>query len=77
MELPKAAISSGIYELIISTDETITASTLAPILGMHPQVICKMARDGTWDRQVCNYVMSGKKPKFFRIDFLRKGGWIE
>lgn len=68
--------SDRILMLMDMTDETVPASAIAPVLGIHPQVMTKKAKDGTWDREVCNYVISGNRVKFFRVDFLRKGGWI-
>ena len=38
--------------------------------------MARLKKDGTWPRDVCNYIVSGRCVKFFRIDFLRKGGWI-
>ena len=68
--------SDEIYALMDRDDELITAADLAPIVRMHPQVIVKYAKDGQWPREICNYIVSGTRVKFFRVDFLRKGGWI-
>ena len=68
--------SDAIYALMDRTDELITAADLAPVVRMHPQVIIRYAKDGTWPREICNYIVSGNRVKFFRVDFLRKGGWI-
>ena len=71
----KPAISGPVLELMNMTDEVVPARVLAPIVKMHPQVIINQARTGEWNR--CEFVISGKRVKFFRIDFLRKGGWIQ
>ncbi len=68
--------SEPIYRLMDLDCEMITAADLAPIVRMHPSVIIKYAKDGTWPREICNYIISGNRVKFFRMDFLRKGGWI-
>ena len=65
-----------VLQLMARTDELVPAAALAPILGMKAETIIKKAKIGKWDRGVCNYIVSGRCVKFFRIDFLRKGGWI-
>lgn len=74
--LPK--YSAQILALMEREDEMITAADIAPIVHMDKDVIIKRAKKREWD--VCNYIVSGTGPqahvKFFRIDFLRKGGWI-
>lgn len=72
--LPK--YSGPILALMEMEDEMITAADIAPVVRMNPQVIIKYAKAGTWPREVCNYIISGTRVKFFRIDLLRKGGWV-
>lgn len=76
--LPK--YSDPILDLIKREDEMITAADIAPIVRMPKDVIIKYAKNNEWPREVCNYIVSGKGPgahvKFFRVDFLKKGGWI-
>ena len=69
--------TDAVYALMSRTDEVVPAAAIAPIVKMHPQVIIKKAKDGEWPREICNYIVSGSRVKFFRIDFLRKGGWIQ
>ena len=66
-----------VLQLMARTDELVPAAALAPILGMKAETIIKKAKIGKWDRGVCNYIVSGTRVKFFRVDFLRKGGWIQ
>ena len=66
-----------ILALMHTPDEMIYAKDIAPIVKMKPDVIIKYAKDGTWPREICNYIVSGTHVKFFRVDFLRKGGWIQ
>ena len=66
-----------VLALMARQDEMVPAAAIAPIVKMKPDVIIKYAKDGTWPRDVCNYIVSGRCVKFFRIDFLRKGGWIQ
>ena len=73
----KPEYSDRVKLLMDRRDEMLHAKDLAPVLGMNPGVMIKKAKDGTWDRGICNYVVSGRCVKFFRVDFLRKGGWIE
>ena len=68
--------SDEIFALMDREDELVTAADLAPIVRMHPSVIIKYAKEGKWPREICNYVVSGNRVKFFRVDFLRKCGWI-
>ena len=68
--------SDGIRRLMNMDSEMVTAADIAPVVRMHPQVIVKYAKDGKWPREVCNYIISGNRVKFFRVDLLRKGGWI-
>ena len=69
--------SDPVRNLMAMTDEVVSAKHIAPILGMKTETIIKKAKDGNWDRGVCNYITSGNRVKFYRIDFLRKGGWIQ
>lgn len=73
-KLPK--YSEGILRLMDMDSEMVTAEDIAPVVRMNPQVIIKHAKAGTWPREVCNYIISGTRVKFFRIDLLRKGGWV-
>lgn len=68
--------SEAVLQLMAREDDLVPAAALAPILKMHPSVIIQYAKTGQWPREVCNYVISGSHVKFFRVDFLRKGGWI-
>ena len=69
--------SPEVVRLIESRDEMIRAEDIAPIVRMHPSRIIEYAKSGEWPREICNYVVSGTHVKFVRIDFLRKGGWIQ
>lgn len=69
--------SEAVLQLMAREEELVPASALAPIVKMHPSVIIKYAKSGQWPREICNYIVSGTHVKFFRIDFLRKGGWIQ
>ena len=69
--------SDPVRELMARTDDLVPAAAIAPILGMKAETIIKKAKIGKWDREVCNYIISGNRVKFFRVDFLRKGGWIQ
>ena len=69
--------SEPVMALIAEKDEMVPAAAIAPILGMKADTIIKKAKIGKWDREVCNYIISGTRVKFFRVDFLRKGGWIQ
>lgn len=72
-----ALYSDDVLQLMARKDELVPAAVIAPILGMKAETIIKKAKMGKWDRGVCNYIISGRCVKFFRIDFLRKGGWIQ
>ena len=61
--------SEAVRELMAMTDEVVPAKCIAPILHIHPSVMIYQAKNGEWDRNVCNYVVSGKRVKFFRVDF--------
>ena len=72
----KPSDAEALQKLIDSTDVLVPAGDIAPIVGMKPDRIREYARAGQWPREVCNYIISGRCVKFFRVDFLRKGGWI-
>ena len=72
----RPAYTEAVLALMARTDEMVPAAAIAPIVRMHPSVIIKYAKDGTWPRDICNYIVSGNRVKFFRVDFLRKGGWL-
>ena len=69
-----------VLALMACSDEVVPAYMIAPILKMKPDVMIKYAKEGKWRTEICNYVVSGEGKgahvKFFRIDFLKKGGWI-
>lgn len=67
-----------VLRLIHMDDEMIYAKDIAPILHMNQDVIIKRVKDGDWLMEhLGNYIITGRCVKFFRIDFLRKGGWIQ
>lgn len=68
--------SPAVQALMDRDDELVPAAAIAPIVRMHESVIIRYAKEGRWPRDVCNYIVSGTHVKFFRIDFLKKGGWI-
>ena len=68
--------SEPILALINRRDEMVTAADIAPVVRMNTDVIIKYAKSGQWPREICNYIVSGNRVKFFRVDFLKKGGWI-
>ena len=68
--------SLPVLRLMDMAEDLVPAAAIAPILGMKAETIIKKAKIGKWDRGVCNYIISGTRVKFFRVDFLRKGGWI-
>ena len=66
-----------VLALMARKEDMVPAAAIAPILQMHPSVIIKQAKEETWDREHNgNFIRSGNRIKFYRIDFLRKGGWI-
>ena len=69
--------TDDVVALILRKDEVVPASAIAPIVKMHPSVIIKYAKEGKWPKDICNYIVSGNRVKFFRVDFLRKGGWMD
>lgn len=70
----KPVYSQEVLALMARTDELVPAAAIAPIVKMHPSVIVNYAKTGKWG--ICKYIIVGKRVKFFRIDFLRSGGWI-
>ena len=69
--------SDPVRKLMAMPEDLVPAAAIAPILGMKAETIIWLAKKGRWDRNVCNYIISGTRVKFFRVDFLRKGGWIQ
>ena len=68
--------SPDVLRLMEMTDELVYAKDIAPIVRMSPDRIVGYAKNGQWPRDICNYIATGRCVKFYRIDFLRKGGWI-
>lgn len=73
----KPTYTEPVLALMARTEELVPAAAIAPIVKIHPQTIVNYAKTGKWPREICNYIVSGSHVKFFRIDFLRKGGWIQ
>ena len=69
--------NDAVLALMAREEELVPANAIAPILKMHPAVIIQYAKEGKWSRDICNYIISGRNVKFFRKDFLRKGGWLQ
>ena len=69
--------TDAVIALMSRQEEVVPAAAIAPIMKMHPSVIIHKAKNGEWPREICNYIVSGRCVKFFRVDFLRKGGWIQ
>ena len=68
--------SEDVLRLMDDPRDLVPAAAIAPILKMNPQVIVKRAKSGEWPEGVCKCVTSGGRVKFYRLDFLRKGGWL-
>lgn len=69
--------SDEVLQLMARKDEVVPADAIAPIVKMKPDRIIAYAKEGKWPREICNYIVSESHVKFFRVDFLRKGGWIQ
>ena len=69
--------TDDVLQLMARTEELVPAAAIAPIVRMKPARIIEYARTGQWPKTICNYIVSGRNVKFFRVDFLRKGGWIQ
>jgi len=74
MDDMRPVYSQEVLALMARTDELVPAAAIAPIVKMHQSDIVHYAKTGKWD--ICKYIIVGKRVKFFRIDFLRNGGWI-
>ncbi len=72
----KPVYSEAVLQLMAREDELVPAAAIAPIIKMKPERMIGYAKEGRWPREICNYIVSGRNVKFFRIDFLRKGGWM-
>ena len=75
-EMKAPVYSDAVLRLMNMTDDMVYAKDIAKVVGMRPDVIVKKAKTGEWPREICNYVRSGNTVKFFRMDLLRKGGWV-
>ena len=69
--------SDAVRQLMHREEDLVPAAAIAPIVRMKPDRIIGYAKSGQWPREICNYIVSGSHVKFYRIDFLRKGGWIK
>ena len=68
--------SEAVLSLMARDEEFVPAAAIAPIVKMNPGQIVKYAKEGMWPREICNYLVTGNRVKFARVDFLRKGGWL-
>ena len=67
-----------VLRLINMKDEMIYAKDISPVIHIKPDTIIRYVKTGTWDAdRLGNFIESGRCVKFYRIDFLRKGGWIQ
>ena len=71
----KPNVTADVQRLIDMEDEVVTAKDLSPIVKMHPQTIVEYAKTGKWN--LCRFVVSGDRVKFFRKDFLQQCGFID
>ena len=70
-------ITPQVQKLIDMDSEMIYAADIAPVVRMKTDVIIKYAKSGIWDPDnQGKFIISGNSVKFYRLDFLRKGGWI-
>lgn len=69
---------AALKRLLEMEDEMVYAKDIGPVLGKHPQILINAVKSGIWDRGICNvsYIPGEKTVKFYRRDFLQKGGWI-
>lgn len=69
---------AALEKLLTMEDEMVYAKDIGPVLGKHPQILINAVKTGVWDRGICNvsYIPGEKTVKFYRRDFLQKGGWI-
>ena len=73
----KPLYTEEVLALMVRKDETVTAATIAPIVGMHPSAIIDKVKSGEWDQDLDGkYIRSGNRVKFYRVDFLRKHGFV-
>ena len=78
MVIRKPIYSQPVLDLMAMQDEVVPARCIAPILKVHASQIIDDVKNGTWDyKRQGNFIISGSRVKFYRIDFLRKGGWIQ
>ena len=70
----KPVISDAVRRLMEMEDELVYAKDLAPIMKMTTDAIIHHAKNGEW--RFCEYVISGNRVKFFRLDFLQKCGFL-
>ena len=75
MERIRPKITADVQRLIDMDDEVVYAKDLAPIVHIKPDVIIRYAKTGQWN--LCRYIVSGDRVKFFRKDFLQQCGFID
>ena len=71
----KPKVTEDVQRLMDMDAETIYAKDIAPIVKMHPQTIVEYAKTGKWN--LCRFVISGDRVKFFRKDFLQQCGFVD
>lgn len=71
-------ITPAVLNLLSMNAEVVSAQYIAPILKMNPAVLVRRVKLGQWDEErMGRVVISGDRVKFYRLDFLRKGGFID
>lgn len=71
----KPKVTADVQRLIDMDVEVVSAKHIAPIVKMNESVIIHYAKTGQWN--LCKYVISGDRVKFFRKDFLQQCGFID
>ena len=71
----KPKVTEDVQRLMDMDAEMVFAKDLAPIVHMKPDVIIHYAKTGKWN--LCRFVISGDRVKFFRKDFLQQCGFVD
>lgn len=70
-------ITEPVRNLLAMNAEVVSAKYIAPVLKMSEAVLVHRVKTGQWDQDTMGrVVISGNRVKFFRLDFLQKGGFI-
>ena len=71
-------MTDAVKALIEDPRDVVPPDAISKVIGVHASQIRYLVKHHEWDQdRKGNYIESGNRVKFFRLDFLRKNNLIE